>query len=123
MPRNRTGPQKVKEKDLIDLSQQFKELQSRHDTLLNEMAKLTTEFDPGCHEFKVYKDKYADKEREMVQLEKALNSRQQRLQEANRHTHGMSLKHFPVHWPKPPNDVLPCAGKHVIIYAMNTAPC
>ena len=79
MSRNQTGTQKGKEKDLIDLSQQFKELQSRHYTLLNEIAKLITEFDPGCHEFKVYKDKYADKEREMVQIEEALNSRQHRL--------------------------------------------
>ena len=75
--------QKEKEKDLIDLSAQLKELQSRHDILLNDMAKLTAEFDPARHELKVYKERYADKEKEMVRLEKALNSCQNKLQKTN----------------------------------------
>lgn len=83
---------KEKEKDLIDLSSQLKELQSRHNILLDDMAKLTAEFDPARHELKVYKKKYADKEKDMVRLEKALNSCQNKLQKTNPRNVNKKLK-------------------------------
>ena len=57
-----------KEKDFSNLSKQFEDLQSRHDDLQYEMARLTAEFDPALHELNMYKKKYEDKEKEMMQL-------------------------------------------------------
>lgn len=83
---------KEKEKDFSNLSKQFEDLQSRHDVLQNEMARLTAEFDPALHELNMYKKKYEDKEKEMMQLEKTLYSCKQRMQKTNTRNVNKKLK-------------------------------
>ena len=55
------------------------------------MANLNAEFDPACHELKLYKERYTQKEKEMLKLEKALTACQIKLQQKN--TRNLNKKH------------------------------
>ena len=72
-----------KENETLKLSADFHDLQEKYTALLDELATISADFDPGCDKVEIYKKKYAEKEHQVEVLEKNLLACQEKLSKVN----------------------------------------